>query len=135
MSSVGIVSIAVGVVVVCFRAPLLLAPAPTLRWFKSTIASDARIRGLGLLVLAIGAPMFWAGRSEDSFLATVLAMFGLMIVALGLVVLVLKPSLYRTIVTGMLPDGEEPNFLLWRSVGFGGVSIGVLLIYFGMQAL
>lgn len=72
MSAVGIVSIAVGVVTVCGRIPLVVAPAATLRWFKGMIMTNGRIRVLGAFVLLLGATMVWAGASEDSGLAAIL---------------------------------------------------------------
>ncbi len=65
MSSVGIVAITLGVLVVCGRGTLLVAPAATLRWFKETIASNGRLRTLGAFLVTLGAAMAWAGASED----------------------------------------------------------------------
>ena len=76
MSAVGIVTITLGVLVVCGRVTLLVAPAATLCWFKETIASNGRLRTLGAFFVTLGVAMAWAGASEDSGLATFLTVFG-----------------------------------------------------------
>ncbi|MBW2694786.1 MAG: hypothetical protein JRE57_19545 [Deltaproteobacteria bacterium] len=60
MSEVGVVSIVVGVVVVCGRGALLVAPAATLHWFEGVIATNGGTRVLGAFVLTLGAAMVWA---------------------------------------------------------------------------
>ena len=62
MSAVGIVTIALGVLVVFSRGALLVTPEATLRWFKETIASNSRLRTLGGFMVTLGAAMIWAGR-------------------------------------------------------------------------
>ena len=76
MSAVGIVTIALGVLMMCRRVPLLVAPEATLRWFKETVASNSRLRTLGAFLVPLGPAMVWAGSSEDSGLATFLTIVG-----------------------------------------------------------
>ncbi len=66
MSEVGVVSIVLGVVVVCGRGALLVAPAATLRWFEGVIGTNGRTRALGAVTLTLGASMAWAGALEHS---------------------------------------------------------------------
>ena len=134
MSAVGIVSIAVGVAVVCGRIPLLVAPAATLRWFQRTIGTNGRVRVMSALVLALGATMLWAGVSEDSVLATILSVFGVGSVAIGTLVL-LFPDVYLAIVKAMLPSDATASLIGWRMAGLAGVVAGGVLVYFGALAL
>ena len=69
MSEVGIVSIVLGVVVVCSRGALLVAPAATLRWFEGVVATNGRTRALGAVALTLGASMTWAGASGHAWSA------------------------------------------------------------------
>ena len=135
MSAVGIVTIALGVIVVCGRGTLLVAPASTVRWFKETIASNGRLRTLGAFLVPLGAAMAWAGPSEDSGLATFLTVFGWGVLGASTLVLVLFPGIYRAIATPFLPSDASGSLFLWRFRGLAGTLVGVVIIYFGALAL
>ena len=135
MSEVGAVSIVLGVVVVCSRGALLVAPAATLRWFEGVIGSNTRTRALGAVMLTLGASMAWAGASEHSGLATILSVVGWAVVGISTLALVLFPSVYRAIAEAVLPSDANPDLLGWRMLGLAGVIVGGLLIYFGALAL
>ncbi len=135
MSTVGIVSIAVGVVFACSRGVLLVAPAATLRGFKGIVETNGRIRMFGAIVLTLGAAMIWAGASEDSVLATVLTVVGWGFVGISTMGLVLFPGAYRAIANGMLPSEPTGSLIAWRFRGLVGVVAGVVLIYYGALAL
>ena len=135
MSEVGIVSIVVGVVVVCSRGPLLVAPTATLRWFEGVIATNGRIRVLGVGVLILGTVMAWAGASEHGGLAMSLSVVGWAIVGISTLALLLFPAAYRSIAEAVLPTDADEDLAGWRFLGLLGVIIGGLLIYFGVLAL
>jgi hypothetical protein len=137
MSRVAVVSIVLGVVVVCSRGALLVAPAVTLGWFEALIATDGRIRALGAFALTLGATMAWAGTSEYTGLATILRLGGWAIVAFSTPTLVLFPTAYRAIADSVLPSSSDSDSDLagWRLLGLIGVILGGLLIYFGALAL
>jgi hypothetical protein len=137
MSEVGIVSIVLGVVVVCSRGALVLAPAATLRWFAGVISTNRRIRILGVVTLALGGTMVWAGASEHSGLATILSVAGWGVVGLSALALLLFPGAYRAIAEALLPleAAVDADLGAWRSLGLLGVIMGGLLIYFGALAL
>ncbi len=134
MSAVGIVTITLGVLVVCGRGALLVAPEATLGCFKETIASNGRLRTLGAFLVTLGAAMAWAGASEDSGLATFLTVFGWAIVGVSAMLLVLFPGVYRAIANPFLPS-DTSSLFLWRFAGLAGMGVGVLIIYFGVLAL
>ncbi len=134
MSAVGVVTIALGVLVVCGRATLLVAPAATLRWFKETIACSGRLRTLGAFLVPLGAAMAWAGASEDSGLATFLTVFGWGFLGAS-ALLVLFPGVYRAMANPFLPSDTSGSLFLWRFRGLAGTLVGVLIIYFGALAL
>ena len=135
MSEVGIVSIVLGVVVVCSRGALLVAPAATLRWFESVVATNGRTRALGAVALTLGASMTWAGASEHSGLATILSVAGWAIVGLSTLALLLFPAAYRAIAEAALPSDLDEDLTGWRFLGLFGALIGGLLIYHGALAL
>ena len=135
VSEVGFVSIALGVVVVCSRGALLVAPAAALRWFEGLIGTDQRTRALGAVSLTLGATMVWAGASEHSGLATILSVVGWAMVAISTLALVLFPAVYRAIGESLLPSDPDADLTGWRILGLAGVIIGGFLIYFGALAL
>ena len=135
MSAVGIVTITLGVLVVCGRVTLLVAPAATLCWFKETIASNGRLRTLGAFFMTLGVAMAWAGASEDSGLATFLTVFGWGFLGTCALVLVLFPGIYRAIANPFLPSDTRGSLFLWRFRGLAGTVVGVLMVYFGVLAL
>ncbi len=135
MSEVGVVSIVLGVVVVCGRGALLVAPAATLRWFEGVIGTNGRTRALGAVTLTLGASMAWAGALEHSGLATILPVIGWPIVGISTLALALFPAVYRAIAEAVLPSDTDADLTGWRILGLAGVIIGGLLIYFGALAL
>ena len=135
MSAIGIVTIALGALVVCGRGALLVAPAATLQWFKKTTASNGRLRSLGAFFVTLGAVLAWAGASEDSGLATFLTIFGWGVLGYSALVLVLFPSIYRAMANAFLPSDTSGSLFLWRFRGLAGTLVGVLVIYFGALAL
>ena len=135
MNAVEIVAIVLGVFLVCSRGALLLTPEATLDWIKGVIATNGRTRLFGGFMLILGAAMAWAGASEESALATILTIFGWVIVGVCLLGLVLFPGVYRAIGNAVLPSDSSGRLLSWRFRGLAGVVAGVLFIYFGALAL
>ena len=135
MNTVGIVTIAFGVSILCGRGTTLVAPALTLRWFKETVASNGRLRTFGSFLVTLGAAMAWAGASEDSGLATFLTVFGWGLLGLSALALVLFPGIYRAMANAFLPSDTSGRLFLWRVRGLAGTLVGVLVIYFGALAL
>ncbi len=135
MNPVGIVTIALGVLVVCYRGTMLVSPAPILRWFKETVASNGQLRTFGSFLVTLGAAMAWAGASEDSGLATFLTVFGWGLLGLSALALVLFPGIYRAMANAFLPSDTSGRLFWWRFRGLAGTLGGVLVIYFGALAL
>ncbi len=134
MSPVGVVTIALGVLMMCRRVPLLVAPETTLRWFKEMVASNGHLRTLGAFLGPLGAAMVWAGASGDSGLGTFLTVFGWGFLGAS-ALLVLFPGVYRAMANPFLPSDTSGSLFLWRFRGLAGTLVGVLIIYFGALAL
>jgi hypothetical protein len=135
VSVIGITSIALGILIICLRAPLLVAPAATLRRVHLLIATNATIRILGGIVLIVGALMVWAGTTGYGTLATVLTIWGWAMIGVALVTLLLFPNLYRGLVRALIPDPVGGSLPGWRLVGLIGAGVGLLMIYVGIRAL
>lgn len=135
MNGVGITSIVLGVLVVCGRLPLIVAPARTIRWFLHLVSSDSRLRVLGACFLPLGLAMVWVGNPTDGDLATVVMFVGVWIVGASLLLLIVFPSAYRSLVERFLPQEPEGRLIGWRIAGLVGVAIGAIFIYAGVLAL
>ena len=124
-----------GLIVVCGRLPLMVAPAATLRWVKALIETNTRLRILGVIALLVATGMIWAGGAEDSILASVLTIWGWAIVAMSTSLLMIFPGVYRKIASAFLPAAGDESLPGWRLIGGLGTMIGLLLIYSGVLAL
>ena len=135
MNAVGIVSIALGVLFVCVRGYSLVAPVPTLRWFRTMARTNGGLRKSGTFVLLVGLTMIWAGSSEDSGLASVLSFLGFAFVGMSTLLLLLFPSAFRALVDLMMPEDTSGVLTFLRFKSITGIIIGALFIYFGVHAL
>ncbi len=105
MSALGIVSVAVGVLGVCYGGFVFAAPAALLRWSNRTTRTNGRIRTFGAFMLPLGVAMIWAGASEEgsfdlngqSTLALVLSLIGWAWVVVMTTALVLFPGFRRSL--------------------------------------
>ena len=131
MSSVGIVCIVLGSLIVISRGLVVVSPAATLRWFKDMIRTETRVRTLGVFALTLPALMIWAGASEDTVLAQVLLIFGLFLLLFAIPWLVFFPRSYMELTSSLLPS----NLMGWRLLGLLGAIVGLVLVYFGWRAL
>ncbi len=133
MNAVGVTAITFGIFIICIRGFTLVSPEATVRWFRE------RIRATAVSVLPIGAILVWAGTTGESTLANWLQIFGWLLFALGMF-LVLSPSAYSSITDALLPGdasaGNKSTILnLLRARAILGIGIGLTLIYFGFLAL
>ena len=139
MSAVGIVSIALGLLVVFGRGgPLVVAPVAYLRWLmpvrRRLSQTNKTTRILGACLLILGATMFGAGTTGDSTLADILMLGGIGGVTVG-AALVIGPGMLRKFSSAFLPAVEDERLLGWRVIGLLVTVAGVVLIYFGVLAL
>ena len=135
MRSIGVVSIALGLLIVVSRGFLVLFPAATLRWFEEKVLTASRTRLFGLCLLPLAALMIWVGAEQDSGLAAVLFIFGLFIIIVAVPWLVFFPRTFMDVCSAFLPPDPGSNLMGWRAAGLFGVVIGAALIYFGWLAL
>ncbi len=135
MSPVGIVSIALGLLVVFLRGgPLMVAPAAYLRWVRRLIQANNTIRMLGAALLILGGVMAWAGTTDHSALASLLTVAGVASVAVG-TILVTVPGVFSRYAVAFFPAIGEGRLSGWRVFGMVVTSAGLLLIYVGVRAL
>ena len=122
-----------GALAVCFRGPLLVAPAATLRAHRAIFETVARTRTFCAIIALLGALTIWAG-SDTSTLAIVLLILGLLVVAFSVLGLAFPQGL-MSIVDGLLPAELDGGLLGWRMLGLVAVIIGAALFMFGFDRL
>ncbi len=143
MSALGIVSIGVGVLGVCYGGFLFVAPAALMRWFSTTARTNGRTRTFGAFMLPLGVAMIWAGASEEgsfdlngqSTLAFILSLIGWAWVVVMTTALVLFPGFFRALIHTFVPSELSGSLIGWRFLGLVRIAISAPFIYFGALAL
>jgi hypothetical protein len=135
MSMSGIVTICLGLLIICSRGPLIFVPASVLAWFRAAIKTKNRTRGLGAIVGLVSLPMIWSGMSEDSELALFLLIFGGILLFISIAGLLLFPHFYMSIAEIFIAEDPDSNLFGWRIIGLVAVIIGSYIVWVGMNAL
>ena len=124
-----------GVLICCRRGPLLLVPAASLRLFGEVVKTESRARMLGTVAVLIALLMIWSGSDENSGLASLMFILGVLILVATIPALVLFPRVYMSVVGSMLPADSGTNLFGWRIYGLVNIIIGVAFFRAGMVAL
>ena len=128
MSSLALISVIYGILIVVNRLPLVLVPQATTRFYRKLLADDTRIRIMGVFGALLGLAMIIsAWRSEQSAALIVLA-FGCFVVFVTVVLVLGFISTYKKIAEGFL-DLDPAAHRVFGAVLTG---IGVFFIYLGL---
>ena len=130
MNAVAIASIALGMLIIATRGPLIFAPEGTVRVFLSFLENSAGTRAMACLLGLAGLATLGGTRGADGTLFHVIAVVAWMMVA-GCVFLLLLPTVYQQLARSIL---EAFDTAALRMLGVLGVGIGVLFVYFGATA-
>jgi len=130
VNSLSILYILIGSLVVAARAPMVIAPRATLRWYDGLISTDSRVRwiGVGFAPLALAMVVLPGGgsRSADVMIALGCA-FGV-----ATAWLLLAPATYRRIAHGVVGFLESSvDQMILRLAGLLAVVVGVWMISLG----
>jgi uncharacterized protein YjeT (DUF2065 family) len=129
MTALAIVTTLVGVVIITARGPLIFAPRATLRFYRKLLATDARIRIVGLAAAGLGLALASSAHASDGTTAAILAGFGWLIAGIGGLVMLLFPSAYRSFTESILEILEDGM----RPIGIIGVAIGLIFVWTGLS--
>ncbi len=135
MDPLAIACVALGLLVILSRAPLVVAPAATLRSYRKLLASTARTRIVGVLVLVLGVAVVTPAWGIERTVVQVLAVLGWLLCFGGALLLVF-PAAFRLLADNLLraaSDAVDGAFL--RVVGVIAVAVGAGLIYVGLRIL
>jgi uncharacterized protein YjeT (DUF2065 family) len=135
MDSLSIICIAVGILVIGGRGPLIFAPRATLhfydRWLLST---NARVRVFGVVVATLAMALLFPDFGEDVLAGWLLA-FGWLMATVALLCLVL-PNVWRRIyraIVGYIEKSVDERIM--RILGLLSVLFGLALIYVGVYVV
>ena len=113
MDSLSIICIAVGILVIVSRCPLIFAPSATLRFYdRWLLSTNARFRALGAVIATLAMALLFSDFGEG-VLARLLHTFGWLMATVALLFLVLPNVLRRILRTifgyiEKLVDEENP---------------------------
>ncbi len=135
MDPLAIACVALGLLVILSRAPLVVAPGATLRSYRKLLASTARTRTLGVLVLALGMAVVIPAWGVERTLVRVLEVLGWLLCFGGALLLVF-PAAFRLLADNLLRAASEAvDEAFLRVVGLIAVAVGAALIYVGLRIL
>ena len=110
MSGVGIVCIVLGILWVCGRLPLVVAPGQTLQRFRRLVSSDSRLRVLGAVFIPLGAAMIWVADPAERALDGVVMFLGMWILGASLLLLIaLRTAPPAINNTAIVRNGDRPR--------------------------
>jgi len=128
MSNLAIVLVVFGLLIALTRAPLVIAPVRTRDFYMKLFDTDARMRGLGVLVCVCGAACIWAGADVPGTSATIVVGVGLFMLASGFIAMMLFPTWARQLAIKVW-SAWSPGTL--RSIAAFAVAFGLLIAWFG----
>ena len=128
MSALAIASIAFGVLIIATRGPLVFAPVATLGAYRGLLASDARVRILGALVMVLGLALALSARGVEGTAAGILGGLGWIMLGMAVLLLIAFPCFYRELAVSVIDAIEDAA----PAIGALGVAIGVLFVYLGL---
>ena len=131
----GILCIAIGVLIIVGRGPLIFAPARTLEVYRRMMGTEAAVRVVGLCIGGLGAGATVLARGGGETGVSVVFAIGLVLAVAGLMLLVF-PSQFRGVaghVLDFMRDSVDPGVV--RALGGVAVGIGAYVVYFGARLL
>ena len=135
MDSLSIICIAVGILVIVRRGPLIFAPSATLRSYdRLIISTNARFRAFGVVIATLAMALLFLSFGEGA-LAGFLHAVGWVVAAMALLMLVV-PNVWRRFLSAMFDYLENSvDHAIVRILGLLAVVVGAVLIYVGVYVV
>ncbi len=130
MSSLSLVSIILGTIIILIRGPNIFAPEASRKFFiKLIFSSNIRIRITGIFAVALGMITINVAQGYDQIAALIIKYFGwFLVIGAGSITLIFT-SIFKGIFLNIV---ENMGTLSLRIIGIFGVGLGALFIYFGL---
>ena len=135
MDSLSIICIAVGILVIVRRGPLIFAPSATLRFYdKWFLSTNTRFRVFGVVFATLAMALLFSDFGEGA-LAGFLHAVGWVVAAMALLMLVV-PNVSRRFLSAMFDYLENSvDDAIVRILGLLAVVVGAVLIYVGVYVV
>jgi len=129
-----ILCILIGALIIATRGPLIFAPRAMLHVIRGLIATDARLRGIGLVLAVLAAAPLLLPLGEGAVAGGLYALGWLL--AFASLWLLIAPGSYRLVAQGVLDyvDSSVDGAIV-RILGFVAVAIGFALVYVGIYVV
>ena len=125
MDSLSIICIAVGILVIVSRGPLIFSPSATLRFYDRWLFStNARCRAVGVMFATLAMALLFSDFGEG-VLAGLLHTFGWLITTVAFLFLVLPNFLRRILQTILVYIEKSVDERIMRIVGFWAWCLGL----------
>ena len=131
MDANAILCVVIGLIVIVARGPLIFAPEQTMLAYERMLATDARVRTVGLVVGALAIALLTAidGSPTASFWLRALGW----LLALAMIWLLVSPSTYRRLAQGVIGFAQDStDTAIIRGIGLFAVVFGAWLVYVGI---
>lgn len=129
MNDLALISILIGIIAIVSRGPLIFAPESTKELYVKLVASNTRIRIMGLFVAALGTAAIMAARGSDQTAALIILVLGYFWVFAATFFLLIFTSFYKLIADAFL---DAMDNLILRLLGVFTVLLGAFFIYLGL---
>jgi hypothetical protein len=135
MNGLAVVTILFGVLVIVIRSPLIFAPERTIDFYGRLVATDTRVRLIGVILAVFGLSMIGFAWGSTGTASRFLLGFGWFL-GFGAAVLLGFTSRWRGFAEsfmGLMRDGMDA--LVLRAIGAIAVAVGALFVYLGLEFL
>ena len=131
MTTIAIILVVFGSLIIATRGPLIVAPTQTRDLYMTIMTSDARMRGFGIAVGVIAAILAFLLRATPDLASLIVYYLTLLIVAMSALYLVPFPASANRLAKSIW-FGFSPAML--RVIGIVSVAFGAWLISVGVNA-
>jgi hypothetical protein len=136
MPELAVVSIALGILIVVARGPMVVAPQATLGAYRRVLETDARVRMLGVGLASLGLGLIVFARGSDAGAARFLFVFGWLLAAIAVLFGLILTSFFRRTASSFvnfLDDSIDSAIL--RITGVIALGVATFFIYLGVRML
>ena len=132
MNNHACISIILGFLIIMSRGPLIFWPDATREFYIRMMATKARIRVLGLVVLALGTAMVFSVRETPGAASVFFAGLGYLMAAWAIFLLLAFPSIFKLVAEAFI---EAMDNVMLRGLGVIAAGIGAFFIWLGFRLM
>ncbi len=130
MSTLSIITIFIGSLIIVVRAPMIVFPNRTIEVYKKLTATDSRIRSMGLAAICLAVAAIYLSYNSVYPAARIILFWGYIAGTLTFLFGIVCTSRYREFIVCFVEISE--NRTLLRFFSAGAVLFGCFLVYLGV---